>query len=248
MWKAPTSILCGCLAALPLLGCAGDVATAPQAATVAPVAVAENAPHYNARPRIYQASSAAPTAVLVFLPEMGPVRSYDFLARDPRLWAAEGFDVVMPQPADIYRLVADQEAAIARLIASAHALADAPIWLVGSDPSINAALAATPQLGRGQVSGVVVTAVTSNSGSCSESFFYADPGTGAPPKVEVKRSGDCRGIAPAGATRQPYAIPEARPARPNAPRIIEASAAPKGVPPVAQVQRLAELIKAAPSS
>ena len=96
----------------------------------------------------------------------------------------------MPQPEEIYRLVADQHAALARLVASAHALADAPIWLVGAGPIIDAALAAAPQRGRGPVSGVVVTSVTSSSGSCSESVLYSDPGTGAGPEdrgQEVRR-------------------------------------------------------------
>jgi hypothetical protein len=96
----------------------------------------------------------------------------------------------MPPPADIYRLVADQQAAVAQLVAAAHALADAPIWIVGPGPVIDATLAA-PQLRRG-VSGVVMTSVASDSGSCSESFSYSDPGTGAPPKVEVRRVPELR--------------------------------------------------------
>ena len=147
-----------------------------------------------------------------------------------------------PQPADIYRLVADQQAALAQLVASAHARADAPIWVVGPGPVIDAALAA-PQFGRG-VSGVVMTSVTSGAGSCSESFFYSDPGTGAPPKIEVKRSGDCGTGAPAPTGRQPSVLPV--PPRPNQPRLIEASAVGKNLPPAAKVRHLAELIKSAP--
>ena len=30
MWKTPAFVLCGCLAALPLMGCAGNVATSEQ--------------------------------------------------------------------------------------------------------------------------------------------------------------------------------------------------------------------------
>ena len=188
MWKAPASVLCGCLAALPLIGCAGDVAT-PQATAVTPAAIAEPADYYTPAARVYAVGPAVPAAVLVLWP------GDDSLARDPGLWTAQGFDVVMPQPADIYRLVADQRAALARLVASAHALADAPIWVVGSGPVIDAALA-VPRSGGG-VSGVVMTSVASGTGSCSESFFYSDPGTGAPPKVEVSRSGDCGTGAPA---------------------------------------------------
>ena len=94
----------------------------------------------------------------------------------------------------------------AQLVASAHALANAPIWVVGPGPVIDAALGA-PQLGRGEVSGVVMTSVASGAGNCSESFFYSDPGTGAPPKVEVKRSGDCGTGTPAITGRQPSVLP-----------------------------------------
>ena len=239
MWKGPASVLCGCLAALPLIGCAGDVATPSQATAVTPAAIAEPAANYAPAPRVYAVGPAVPAAVLVLWP------GDDALPRDPALWTAQGFDVVMPQPAEIYRLVADQQAALAQLVASAHALANAPIWVVGPGPVIDAALAA-PQLGRGEVSGVVMTSVASDAGSCSESFFYSDPGTGAPPKVEVQRSGDCGTGTPAITGRQPSVLPAPPAPRPNQPRLIEASAVGKNLPPAAKVRHLAELIKSAP--
>jgi hypothetical protein len=199
-------------------------------------------------PRVYAAGPAAPTAILVLLPAIGAAGSEDALTRDPALWAAQGFDIVMPHPEDIYRLVSDQQAALARLVASAHAPADAPIWLVGAGPTIDAALAAAPQRGRGPVSGVVVTSVTSRSGSCSASVLYSDPGTGATPKIEVRKSGDCEAGSPGVTGRQPSVLPAPPAARPGAPRIIEASAGPKDLPPAAQVRRLAQLIKTSPSS
>jgi hypothetical protein len=239
MWKGPASVLCGCLAALPLIGCTGDVTT-PRAAAVTPSGIAEPAPYYATAARVYAVGPAAPAAVLVLWPG-----SDDKLARDPALWTAQGFDVVMPQTADIYRLVADQQAALAQLVASAHALADAPIWVVGPGTVIDAALAA-PQFGRGAVSGVVMTPVASGAGSCSESFFYSDPGTGAPPKVEFKRSGNCGTEMPVIGGRQPSMLPTPSAPRPNHPRLIEASAVGKNLPPAAKVRQLAELIKSAP--
>jgi hypothetical protein len=239
MWKAPASVLCGCLAALPLIGCAGNVGTSTQATAVTSAAITEPATTYSPAPRIYAAGPTAPAAVLVLWP------GDDNLARDPGLWTAQGFDVVMPQPADIYRLVNDQQAVLAQLVASAHALADAPIWVVGPGPVIDAALAA-PRLGRGGVSGVVMTSVASGTHSCSESFFYSDPGTGAPPTVEVKRSGDCGTGMPAIGGRQPSVLPAPAVPRPNQPRLIEASAVGKNLPPAAKVRHLAELIKSAP--
>ena len=228
MWKTPVPVLW--LAALPLIGCAGNIAVPPQAA-VTPSTVTNTAPYYPA-PHVYTAGPSAPAAVLVLLP------GEDGLARDPALWEAQGFDVVTP-PADIYRLVADQQAALARLVASAEALANAPVWLVGPSRTIEATI---PQVGG--ISGVVMTSLGSNTRSCSESFSYFDPGTGAPPKVEVAKTGDCGPGMPDLGGQQPSAAPAVP--RPNAPRLTEASAIPKNVSPTARVQRLAELIKESP--
>jgi hypothetical protein len=149
----------------------------------------------------------------------------------------------MMPPADIYRLVADQEAAMTRLIASAEAMANAPLWLVGPSEVLETAI---PQAG-GRVSGVIVTSATSPTYSCSESFTYFDPGTGAPPKVEMKRSGDCAPGLPEVGRHQPSVVPAPVTPQPNAPRIIEASAVSKSLPAATRVQRLAQLIKSSPS-
>jgi hypothetical protein len=254
MWKVPASVLC--LAALPLLGCAGNY-TAPQATAVTPTPVAATAPYYypSAAPEVYATGPTAPAAILVFLP------GADVVASDPALWAAQGFDVVTPRPADIYRLVADEQAAMTRLIASAEAMANAPIWLVGPSQVIETA---SPQTG-GRVSGFIVTSETTPTYSCSESFSYYNPGTGAPPQFNVSRSGNCGPSMPGITGRQPSVVqppPAPRSTTPPLietrskglpyaaprPRIIEASAAGKNLSPAAQVRRLAEIIKAVPPS
>lgn len=248
MWKAPASILC--LAALPLLGCAGNY-TAPQATGVTPAPIAANPSSYYppAAPEVYAAGPAAPAAILVFLPGAGSVAS------EPALWQDQGFDVVMPQPADTYRMVADEQAAMARLIASAEAMANAPVWLVGPSQVIEAAI---PETG-GRVSGVIMTSEATPTFSCSQSFSYYNPGTGAPPQVKVSRSGNCGPAMPGMTERQPTVVaPAPAPPPHQAPlietrskslprtRIIEASAAGKNLPPAAQVHRLAEMIKSPP--
>jgi len=81
---------------------------------------------YGGGPRIYAARPAAPAAIIVLLPSIGAEGSQYVLARDPTLWAAQGFDVVMPQPAEIYRSIVDQQATLARLFA-----AGAPTDLAG---------------------------------------------------------------------------------------------------------------------
>jgi hypothetical protein len=228
---------------MPLLGCVGGYTALPPQASPPPAAGAAAI----SEPGVYTTRVGAPAAVLVFLP--GAVEFGDVAARDPRLWAAQGFDVVMPRPLSTDRLIADQQAAVGRLLASAQALADAPIWLVGPSPTIEAVM---PQLGPGQVSGVVVTSVTSNAGSCSRTMYYSKPGNGAELKVMVKRSGDACSANPSlGVPRAPQGPTGVVPAprvEPGSPRIIETSipADPTAQQPL--VQRLADEIKATPTS
>jgi hypothetical protein len=233
MWKQTASIIGCCLAALPLMGCAERFAALPPEQP--PVAAA-----YVPTPaRGNYAASAAPAAILVFVPGTQTVGSDDLLIGDPALWTAQGFEVVMP---DIAQLIADRRAALERLVISARALADAPIWLVG--PAVEAAM---PELPPGQVSGVVVTSVTSGAGSCSRTVFYSNPGTAAEPRVTVKTSGDACG---AGEPPVPSGVLPMPRARPGAPRIIEASI-PADASPAAQrplIRHVAEEIKSPPSS
>src|SRR5215831_1864120 len=108
MWKTSASIFCGCLATLPLIGCAGNFPGPGQATMAAPAAIAEPSPYDTPAAHVYAIDPATPAAVLVLWP------GEDSLARDPALWTAQGFDVVMTQPVDLYRMVADQQAALSR--------------------------------------------------------------------------------------------------------------------------------------
>jgi hypothetical protein len=269
MSKQRAVTLCGALTALPLLlGCAQDGGAPPQAyyALPAPARVYGAPPaayyppataaasHAAVDPaRVYAAAPGAPTAVLVVLPGPG-----DVLTANPQAWVAQGFDVVAPPADEVYRLLADQQAAAACLIAEAQALANAPVWVVGSGPAVKAALAALPAGVPGQVSGVVVTSATSGTGTCSERMVYSYSGGGAP-KVSVSKSGNaCPPGAPFGietnqagpATIAPSSpiIPPEPAVQPNRPRVIE-TAAPEAETPAARqarIRELAELIKSAP--
>jgi hypothetical protein len=229
MWRQRAIIFCGWLGALPLL--AGCVGGPPQAYAPPPPAIAAAAD----TPRVYGIGAGEPAAILVFLPGPG-----DILVGSPQLWTAQGFDVATPGSAEINEIAANQEAAVARLIAQAEALAAAPLWLVGPNPAIEAAMAGMPSSGAGQVSGVVVTSTTSGAGSCSERMIYSYSGHGAPPKVSVSKSGNaCPAGSPFGAGTNPALAPPMPAVRPNAPRVIEAAAPP------AAVGQVAELIKSA---
>ena len=236
MWKPFGPIVGSCLAAAPLLGCVGGYAALPPQAGPPPAYVADTPPELG----VYMTGAGTPAAVLVFLP--GSVDLSDVATRDPALWAAQGFDVVMPGPLWTDRLLADQQAAVARLFASAQALSDAPVWLVGSSPTIEAVM---PRLGPGQVSGVVVTSVTSNAGSCTRTMYYSNPGSGAEPNGVVKTSGDACGRSPSfGAPQAPSGVTPMPRVQPHAPRLIEASVPADRAAQQPFVKRLAEEIKA----
>ena len=230
MQKPFGAILACCAAALPLIGCAGGLAPMRPEAGSPPAAVAAAMPE----PGVY-----TPAAVLVFVP--GVVAFDDVAAGDPAVWAAQGFDVVMPRPTSTALLVADQQAAVERLLASARALADAPVWLVGPSRAIEAVM---PRLGLGRGSGVVVTLVTSTAGSCTRTMDYANSGAGAEPRTVVKTSGDACGASPSFGASTPAGVVPVPHVKPAAPRLIEASmpADPAAQRPV--VQRLAEELKA----
>jgi hypothetical protein len=246
--------LCCCLAALPLLGCANGagVGTQPQASEAPGPAPAYAVPadYYAGGSGGAQAAVAktdAPAAILVVMPGPG-----GFWAADPALWTAQGFDVVTPPPADLYRLASDPQAVFDHLIAEARAMANAPIWLIGPNPAIEAAMAGAPPSGPDQVSGVVMTSMSSGARTCSETMTYSSSGNGTAPQVKVSKSGNaCPAGSPFGIeTNQGVApiSPAVRP--PHAPRLIEASAPVSASPSSRQetVQRIAELIKSAPSS
>ena len=237
MWKERAATLGGCLAALPLLmGCASGVGGPTQAYAPPPAAVAAD----SGGARVYAVGPGAPAAILVMLPSPG-----DMLSGNPQLWTRQRFDVMAPPAPGIYQTAAEEQAVAARLVAQAQALASAPIWLVGPNPAIEAAMAGMPSFGAGQVSGVVVTSTTSGAGSCSERMIYSYSANGAPPKVSVSKSGDaCPAGSPFGAGTNPALAPPMPAVRPNAPRVIEAAApAPRGAP--AAVGQVAELIKSA---
>jgi hypothetical protein len=83
MWRAPFSILCGCLAALPLIGCAGNGGTSGSATAMTPSAIAEPAPYQARAPRVYAVGPAGPAAIVVLWP------GDDIVARDLGLWTAK---------------------------------------------------------------------------------------------------------------------------------------------------------------
>ncbi len=112
-------------------------------------------------PGAYPSRVAPPAAILVVLPGAGA------LGGDPALWTREGSPSSSAATA-LYQAAA-QEAALAQEMAAARRLANAPIWLLGPSPEIEAALAA-PGSGSDQVSGFVVTASGAAPASAARVF------------------------------------------------------------------------------
>ena len=236
--SAALSLLC-CTAALPLMGCAGSLTAQRQNGTTEPVVIGSQAD------QVYTTGAAAPAAVLVFVPAMEPAGA-DLLTRDLALWGAQGFDVRVPQMLSASRLIADREATLERLFVSARALADAPIWLVGPSAGIETAMGG---LGPGQVSGVLVTSISSRAGNCTQTVSYTNTGTGAAPSVTVSNLGDaCAAPSSVGTRPAPSGVIPPH-GRPGAPRIIEVSIPDQGSPATRGplLRHVAEEIKGPPA-
>lgn len=238
MWMQRAVTLCGCLAALPLMGCANGLGGPPQAH--APAVPGSEAA------RVYAVGPGQRAAILVMLP--GPSGR---LGADWLRWAAPGFRVVSPSPTQLYQIVADQQAAAAAMIAQSQAIADAPFWLAGASPAVEATPASMPPTAPGQVSGVVVTSMTSGAGTCSERMIYSYPASGGAPKVTISKAGNaCPAGSPLGVGANATIAPQA-PVRAHAPRLIEASASTAGglaSAPASGTRKVADLIKGMPPS
>jgi hypothetical protein len=242
MWKPLASLFCSGVTALPLIGCAGNITAMRQAPPVPTVA--------DTGPITYATGSASPATVLVLQPSVGAIRGEDFLAANPALWTAQGFGVVVPQPAEIYQLATDQQREIARLVAAARALAGAPVWLVGprsGDRDRDRRRTADrrrPDLGcRGHLDGL-------ERDQLQRERILLRSRHRAAPKVTVKQSGTgCDTLQPFAGGHQPSVVPVPPQPRLTAPRIIEASAVARPLPQAAQepvAHNLAELIKVSP--
>ena len=167
----------------------------------------------------------APAAILVVLPGAAPPQSV--AVPGPALWPSADLTAMMPVA--MARLIAGQQAALARLATAAERLAAAP------DRALETALTQEPRLNAGPASGVVMTAITTGQGSCSESLTYSYPGNGAAPRVTVRKTGNA---CPAGSPFASGTEPSAAPAvRPQLPRLLEASAPPDRLIPSVPLPR-----------
>jgi len=240
------SLLFCCIAALPLAACATDGRIAQQ---TPPAAVAGPAtPDGLVQPVAYK-PAGSPVAVLVVMPGSGALADVP-----PALWADQGFDVITPRITEALLAERSADLARARMLAYARAMARAPIWLVGSGPEIQETLERLPA-GAGQVSGVVMTSVSSPSGSCSRTVVYSSQGSGGQPTVQVRSAGnacDAIGISPGARPPVFEQVPEPSPSKLPRTLLVRADQPARGAlaqartnpPPL--VQQVADRIKQAP--
>jgi hypothetical protein len=214
MWRTRCSMLSSLIGLALVAGFA-----APAAAANAPM------PVYAVPP---------PETILVILPGAAPPQWV--VAPDSVL--PPGVDLAAAMPPAMARLIADQEADLARLAAAAETLAAAP------DRALQTALAEMPRLGPGEASGVVMTTVTTGRGSCSETVTYSYPGNGAVPRVAVRKAGNaCPAGSPFIAGTEPGVIPTVRP---QSPRLLEAAGPPDRLIPTGPMPQ-SELVSYPPA-
>ncbi len=156
-----------------------------------------------------------PGATVVILPGSG-------VAAAPNLAAAG-----TPEALPIMRLIAQQEAAMQRMMADMNAMFP-PL------PDANAMLRAA--FGSGAPLNVSVMPLAGGHGVCSQSISIVDRGNGSAPIVKVSQAGDACGALGIG---KPQGVNEIRPAAPalppHGPQVLEIGYPPhpvtNGIPP-----------------
>jgi pimeloyl-ACP methyl ester carboxylesterase len=170
----------------------------------------------NSVERVLYLSAAPASATVVLLPGGDGVISIDgtggvapggnFLVRTRALWAAQGFNVVLPAPPDVQSLLGRRSkpgyaAALDQVIDFARSRSSVPVWVIGTSQGSVAAANAAAHLS-GKLAGVVLTSsVTEWSGS-GETSFDTNPALIQIPALVVANTSDtCRASPPADAPR-----------------------------------------------
>jgi hypothetical protein len=111
------------------------------------------------------------------------------------VWVPAGATVVMlpeaaARPIDfpVARMIAQQDAMMQRMFADMDAL----LAMTMPGPMIRSVTQGMPQTLPG--SGVVVTSISTGSGTCSQTITYGYPGNGGAPRVQVSSTGNACGM------------------------------------------------------
>jgi len=128
----------------------------------------------------------------------------NFLVRTRGLWAAQGFGVVVPGPANGQSLSGRRSTAayvgeLERVVDFARSRSNAPVWLIGTSQGSTAAVNGAARLGS-KIAGVVLTSSITRPSRVGETVFDAAPGMISVPTLVVANSSDtCRFTAPGDA-------------------------------------------------
>lgn len=144
------------------------------------------------------------------------------------VWVPTGATVVLVPSAPVMeaefpvaRMIAQQEAMMNRMMADMDSL-----MATMPDPQqmIRSVMQGMPQEAPG--SGVVVTSISTGSGTCSQTITYGDPGNGGQPTVRISNSGNACGVLqPSGPInvmqpqREPQQVVPVAPATPRHERL-----------------------------
>jgi hypothetical protein len=141
------------------------------------------------------------------------------------VWVPAGATVVLvpaapatPVDFPVARMIAQQQAAMNRMIADMDSLMATAM----PDPEqmLRSVMQGMPQVAPG--SGVVVTSISTGSGTCSQTITYGYPGVGGQPTVKISNSGNaCGTLRPSDRIDVMQPQPEPRqvvPAAPATPR------------------------------
>jgi hypothetical protein len=126
----------------------------------------------------------------------------NFLVRTIGQWAAQGFDVVLPDAPNGTSLLGQRHLpayadAISRAIDFARSRANLPVWLIGTSQGTIAAVNGAAHLGA-KISGVILTSSVTRPGRAGETLFDAEPGAIAVPVLVVSNQSDTCAVSPPG--------------------------------------------------
>jgi pimeloyl-ACP methyl ester carboxylesterase len=130
----------------------------------------------------------------------------NFLLGTRGLWAAQGFNVVIPGPPNGQSLIGRRStsayvAELDRVVDFARLRSNAPVWIIGTSQGSTGAVNGGAHLGS-KVAGVVLTSSVTQRSRAGETVFEAEPGLISVPMLVVANSGDtCRATPPGDAPR-----------------------------------------------
>ncbi|SAL48069.1 Alpha/beta hydrolase family protein [Caballeronia sordidicola] len=132
----------------------------------------------------------------------GSIRNANnFVVRSSDLWRDRGYGVLLVDALD-HRSLRGQRSSgayaevTAKIIAFAHEISRAPLWVLGTSQGSIAAMNAASHAGKGDIAGLILTESVSILGGSHETVFYAHPEDVHVPSLIVANDNDQCKVAP----------------------------------------------------